>query len=218
MNRDILVDSRPIGFYLDTLTKDLFYNTYNVDESNPGYKNEKDFSRYCDVGKINYKEPPYQVIRDRGLYNLFQHKLNVNSVSGNILLDISNDNIEELAKGNRTAEPISISLLTDLNNDNQNEKITFILKYGNDGEGNPDSLILLNELQIVFSSYKNKQWVVYDELILKKELESRLDRILIFKPGLKFSPVIYINSASDMPGGKIMQSQLLLWGGRGTKA
>lgn len=203
------------GYYIDTLTKELFYHNYNF----TGYKTAQDLPKTRRIGKITLSPilpqttiTPYTSVN---VSKFFKNKIDIEAINKkNILYSISYyDDITNKTQGEWLKKPIIFNTYIDVNNDGIKEKLTFSIKYHNPYDEDPPfgQTIFLDELKIIFSAQQDKRWKVYDEIIVPN-LNSDLNNIQVIQITKNIPPVIYINSEYNARNGNAGTSKVLLFG------
>lgn len=206
-----LLNSRPIGFYYDTLYREIYLNNYEIKEQNINPRDSADFSRFRSLLMVDNQSPRFQLIKQKDNGNpdkLFQHKVPLNAAKSKTLFKITSGLVENLINPNKDEQTVKIERPADLNNDGVKEKVIFYLSYKNNGDGRQPLLV---KLRINYTEIRNKVWKIYDQLTFSSEqLEGGLNSIHIFKLAEKRPPMIYIDTEFTTLTGSILRSQLLL--------
>jgi hypothetical protein len=197
-----VTDKRDIGFYMDTLTRDLFYNNYEIDNSTIDLMHKLNFDKIYDIGKINHKT---------GSLALTKHIVNNESFSGFFTDKVNLNEFMTRVNGkvNAKSRSYSESFFVDLNSDGIKEKIQIILSLDME---TPFDERGVSELEFRFFRPQAESWLLYDSIKLTDELEKYIDQIVIFKQRTNGLANIYINSSSFTKSGKDFQTQILLVG------
>ncbi|TKC58541.1 hypothetical protein FBD94_18165 [Pedobacter hiemivivus] len=211
-------DKKDIGFYIDTLSHDLFYNNYVVGEETVDTVHKTNFNKIYDVGKLNLRKGYLNITKQRVTNETFDgffvNKVNLSNLNKNVLLSLTefSDNVHE--KVSPGTKSYTQSFLIDLNADGTKEKLVITVRFDMD---TPFEHRALSELEFKFSRYERNNWLLYDSINLKNELERDIDQITVFRQERNSFPNIYINSSSTNMNGKVLQDQVLLLGSTDTE-
>lgn len=204
-----VLDTHPIGFYFDTLSKELFYNNYIVNQENIVDAQKHNFDKIYDVGKISLEsgvlQATKQFITGTSLNEFFKSKVSISNLSSHILVKISDFDPEINLRNKSNANFYKRDFLLDLNSDGLKEKVRIFIDLSKQNENDANTALVIS-----FFKHEASKWILYDKILLNEDLESSIDQIVIFK-GKKYAN-IYINSSSVTLSGKEYQSQLLILG------
>lgn len=207
-----LVDERPFGYYLDTLSKEIFYNNYDVGIENLNYQDKNDFGKIYDVGKIELLSGSLhlrkQSLTNKTFNNFFYNKVQISDLNKEVLFALSDLN----SKANSETNLFKQDVLVDLNSDGIKEKVRILFRIDTDGESEDERS---QGLTLVFFTRKGEKWVEYDKTLLNSNLEKDIDQIIFFEQ--KGYVNIYINSSFTTFSGEELQSQVLLVGSLSNK-
>lgn len=200
-----IVDKYPLTFFIDTLTKDIFYNTYLTDERNVNTKNLFDFRKIRDAGKLMLNNSVLSIFKqplfDKKSQMFFKHKVPLDKFRGNILLKL-NDLTSKLYR----------DFFLDLNSDGLKEKIELRVKIDEDRKA---ERICVSQMKFKFYEKKNNVWRLYDEVVVSLEngeILETIDELLVFKVSASSNTNIYINSSAENKVGAQHQIQTLIMG------
>ena len=206
-------DKESIGFYLDTLSGRMYYNTYDIRNENYNTQNKTDFSGFYNAGEINYNKPIIDSskikVNDQSFDHFFEYKTNVESLKKGVLFSVNSTNINNFIEKHGNNQPVVFDFI----DVRSKTKIGFFIQYEDDNY--LQDKVSIENIRIVFYQKENSKWKQYDSLKLNDDdLEKNLDSLLIFKPANNSPPIIYLNMSTETLTGRINQNQLLIITGK----
>lgn len=197
----------PKTFYLDTITKEMAYNTYNTNTATYSSKHPLDFHKMYSAGKLSIKNGTLtktpQSLSNSSFRKFFKHKVPLGNLRKKYILL----NLNELSQ---IYVDTTKSYFLDLNADQKKEKLTVQLKFDDEM---PET-IYLQRITLYFYKKNGNKWKLYDKVTLDNSLTGGIDEFIVFKTAEKGNANIFINSVFGTISGFTIQSQVLLMGSK----